>query len=297
MWRIVVEPVPAAAVMAIGAALERFGDSVSWFGDNAGPWQVEAIAAEAPPAADLDVAIAVASAAAGIAVPVITVMPVVERDWLAAAWQDHAAFRVGRFHLHGSHDPTPVPPGMIGLCVDAATAFGSGRHPSTAGCLLALGRLRRRPPGPVLDMGCGSGILAIAMAKLWRVPVVAVDNDGEAVRVTRTNAVLNGVHPLVRVVRTDGYTAPAVRRSAPYAVIAANILARPLRAMARELATALAPGGLAILSGFLAGDAAAVEAAHRTRGLRRRMTIDDDAWRTLVLAKADPRSGAARRCG
>lgn len=292
MWRIIVDDVPADALEVVAGALEPCGVSVSWFGEDAGPWQVSALSADAPSPAMVDVALAVACAAAGIAVPAYRMEPVAERDWLAAAWQDHAAFRVGRFHVHGSHDPSPPPFGTIGLCVDAATAFGSGRHPSTAGCLEALATLKRRPAGPALDMGCGSGILAIAMAKLWRLPVVAADVDPEAVRVTRANARLNGVGTLVRAVTADGYRKPVIRRGAPYAVITANILAKPLQAMARDLATVLAPGGIAILSGFLAQDERAVEARHRAGGLRRMQSIDHGGWRTLIMANPASQSDA-----
>ena len=157
------------------------------------------------------------------------------------------------------------------------------------GALAASGRRFARP----LDLGCGSGILAIAAAKLWRVPVLASDVDANAVAVTRRNARLNGVAPLVRGVVADGWRSPTLRSQAPFDLVLANILARPLKRMAGDLARHLAPGGLAVLAGFLASDGTDVLAAHRTHGLRLVRAIDDaTGWRTLVLRR--PKSPTAR---
>ncbi|MBT5897497.1 MAG: methyltransferase domain-containing protein, partial [Rhodospirillaceae bacterium] len=140
-----------------------------------------------------------------------------------------------------------------------------------------------------LDMGCGSGILALAMAKTWRVPVVASDIDPESARVTRLNARQNGVGPLVRAVCGRGYRSQAVARSGPYDLIVANILARPLIKMAGDLVRHLRParqgGGTAILSGLLARDARWVAAAHEAWGLRLNRTMVHDGWATLVLSR------------
>ena len=199
--------------------------------------------------------------------------------------EDFPAITIGRFFICGAHDPGAVAGGLIELRIDAATAFGSGRHASTAGCLAALGLLASRPISRPLDMGCGSGILALAMARLWRVPVMAADIDPEAVVVTRRNARRNRVGGLVRALSADSYRAPGIAARAPYDLIACNILARPLRRMAKDLARSLAPGGAAILSGFLEADANAVLAAHRLQGLRliRRITID--GWQTLIVGR------------
>jgi ribosomal protein L11 methyltransferase len=283
-WRVSLD-VPASAVDVFAAALQPHCATVSWFGENEGPWQIEGYAPEPPDRAALAVALALAAAACGAAPPLPRIDPLPQKDWAKANLEDFPAMTVGRFFVRGSHDPSAVPAGLIGLCIDAATAFGSGRHASTAGCLEAIGLLAPRPVFRVLDMGCGSGILAIAMARLWRVPVVAADIDPEAVAVTRRNARRNAVGGLVRALCADDYVVPGIAARAPYDLIACNILARPLRRMAKDLARSLAPGGAAILSGFLETDANAVLAAHRFQGLRlvRRITID--GWQTLIVGR------------
>ena len=172
--------------------------------------------------------------------------------------------------------------------LDAATAFGTGEHPSTRGCLMALddlsrGRRFRRP----IDVGTGTGVLAIAAAKLLHRRVLASDIDGSAVRVARHNLARNGVAHLVRVRRARGYRDRAIRKSR-YDLILSNILARPLALMARDLSRALKPGGRAVLSGLLRRQEPIVLAPHRGCGivLERRLVID--GWSTLVL-RAQPR--------
>jgi ribosomal protein L11 methyltransferase len=172
------------------------------------------------------------------------------------------------------------------LRLDAGLAFGSGEHASTRGCLMALERVAaRRRPRRVLDLGTGSGILAIAAAKRLRVPVLATDLEPWSVRVAADNARLNGVAPLVRAVLADGWRNRVVRARAPYDLVFANILARPLCAMAGDLAAHLAPGGTAILAGLLGAQARMVLAAHRRAGLRLAARLDVAAWTTLVLCR------------
>jgi ribosomal protein L11 methyltransferase len=195
----------------------------------------------------------------------------------------------GRYVAHRHHLKGVVGPGRIGLEVDAGLAFGTGAHESTYGCLMALDWLARRwRPGRVratLDMGCGSGILAVAMAKTWSAPVIACDIDAAAVRVSRATASRNGVGRLVRAVESDGYRSRAVRRPGAYDLVCANILARPLCRMARELKHHLARGGVTVLSGFLVRQDAGVLNAHRAQGLRlvRRIAVGD--WLTLVVRR------------
>jgi ribosomal protein L11 methyltransferase len=283
-WRVALE-VPAAAVDAFAAALQSHCAAISWFGEDQGPWQIEGYAPLPPDPAALAVALALAAAASDITPPQVKIEPLPPTNWAHANLDAFPPLTIGRFFVHGSHDSGVVPGGRIGLRVDAATAFGSGRHASTAGCLEALGLLAHRRISRPLDMGCGSGILAIAAARLWQSPVVAVDNDPEATIVTRRNAARNRVGRLVRALCADSYAAPGIAARAPYDLIVCNILARPLRRMARDLARCLAPGGVAVLSGFLAADAGAVLAAHRLQGLRliRRITIDD--WQTLIVGR------------
>jgi len=180
-----------------------------------------------------------------------------------------------------------MPAGATGLQIDAATAFGTGDHASTRGCLLALDRIaRRRRFRRVLDVGTGTGILAIAAAKTWRRRVFAVDIDGNAVAVARVNLRRNGVAKEVGLAWSRGYRSRAVARHSPADLVLANILAGPLALMARDLAGALAPGGFAVLSGILAEQANLVLAAHRAQRVYLRRRIAIDGWHTLVLGRS-----------
>jgi ribosomal protein L11 methyltransferase len=257
----------AARVGSLEAAMEPHAVAVSSFEVEGGrAWVVEGLCAGKAAAGRLGRALA------GLGEGGAALAPLPPRDWVAESQRGLAAFRAGRFWVHGAHETARPPRGAVPLQVDAGLAFGTGRHETTRGCLLALDRLaRQRAVRRPLDLGCGSGILAIAMAKLWDAPgdvsVLAVDNDPQAVAVARENAALNGVGERVRAVVGGGYGAAAIRAAAPFDLVAANILARPLIRLAPGLARALAPGGVAILSGLLDEQADAVMAAHRRRGL------------------------------
>jgi ribosomal protein L11 methyltransferase len=190
-----------------------------------------------------------------------------------------------RFLVRGTHIAAPAVPGRITLTLDAGMAFGTGEHNSTRGCLVALERVAHLRPRRILDLGTGSGILAIAAAKLLRVPVLATDIDARAARVAAANARLNGVAHLVRAGKADGWADTAITRGAPYDLVFANILARPLCAMAHELAVHLAPGGVAILAGLLTVQANWVLSAHRRAGLVLKHRIVDGAWTILILRR------------
>ncbi len=287
LWRLELR-VALRHASAFAEVLEDMADAVSWdTPDGTRQATLQAYAASEPDLAEVQSALAATARALNTAVPTADILWLPPHDWLAANRADFPPLDVGRFHVRGSHLDGRPPTGSIVIHLDAATAFGSGRHATTAGCLLALqGLARRRRPQRVLDMGCGSGILAIAMARLWpTAKVLAADVDAEAIRVTADNARRNGVATRIASVVSNGYQASAIHAGAPYDVIVANILANPLRAMAGDVTRALAPGGVAVLSGLLSRDAPAVLAAHRSRGLRlvSRIVIDD--WATLVLSK------------
>jgi ribosomal protein L11 methyltransferase len=195
-----------------------------------------------------------------------------------------------RFAVRGTHVSGAFVPGRITLTLDAGLAFGTGEHGSTRGCLVALEEVARRRPRRILDLGTGSGILAMAAARLLNRPVLATDIEPWAVRVARENAALNGVARLVTVRLADGWRDPFVRAGGRYDLVFGNILARPLCLMARDLALHLAPGGTAILAGLLASQARWVLAAHRTQGLRLERMLPQGAWTTVVVRKAS-RSG------
>jgi ribosomal protein L11 methyltransferase len=256
-------------------------------GDRGGGWTITALYGAKPDRGAIASGLALIAAAHGVPEPVMELAPLPPADWLADAYAGFPARRIDRYYVHGSHLPPPQG-GLVALHIDAATAFGSGEHATTEGCLRAIADLARRcdPIHRALDMGTGSGILAIAIAKTWRCAgVVAIDIDAESARVAHQNARLNQVAGQIRAVQGDGYRAPLAARGAPFDLIVSNILARPLSRMAPSLARRLAPGGVAILSGLLRRQAAGVVAAHRAVGLRLigRRTIGE--WQTLIMGR------------
>lgn len=282
--------VAADAGAAFAAAIEPWLDSVVWSADEDDPTSIVVGFAQArPDRAALTEAIGATARTLGHAAPAFVVEPVGARDWLA---ENRAAFppiREGRFFIHVADDDGPIPAGVVALRIPPAGAFGSGRHGSTQGCLAAFQTLHRLPPGPVLDMGCGSGILALAAAKVWHRPVLGADIDPRAVAETRANAQANGVGTLVEAVVARGYAHAKVKRHS-YALIFANILAEPLARMASDTARALVPGGIVVLSGLLLGQGPGVMARHRAAGLTLVRRIKREGWLTLVM-----RSGASTR--
>jgi len=285
-WTLEFETAADAAPVFLDA-LDGLAASVSSFeAGPGGPWRIAAWFTEKPDHGALAAAVALAAAAAGVREPDFVVRPVKARDWLSENRASFRPVRAGRFYVHPTFHEGRPPAGALAIALDAATAFGSGAHGTTRGCLFALDGLKRRiRPRRTLDMGCGSGILAIAMAKAWRRPVLAVDIDAEAVRVTRINARANGVARLVRAGVGAGFAAPLLRRDGRFDLIAANILAKPLQLMAPALARSLAPGGAAVLSGLLNHQEAAVIAACRARGLRLARRIRIDTWSTLIVRR------------
>lgn len=288
--------IPPSAVEAFETALEPHTDAFLCFeiedgGPHHGLWQVDAYAAAKPDLPAVHAALGLAAAVSGVATPDLTVEHEAPRNWLAENLQTFPPIRAGRYFVHGSHIQGRAPFGTIPLLVEAATAFGSGEHQSTFGCLLALDDLaRRRHPlrighGRALDMGCGSGILALAMARTWKVPVVATDIDEESVRVTRFNARRNGVANLIDAFPGDGFKSRRVGEGAPYDLVCANILARPLCAMAKDLARSLAPGGRVVLAGLLSRQEPMVLAAYRMQGLRLERRYRLSPWSTLLLRR------------
>ena len=205
-------------------------------------------------------------------------------NWVAENLASFPPIRWERYFIHGSHYDETLPGGLVPLKLDAGTAFGSGEHPTTGGCLLALDKLAkrhrfRRP----LDVGCGSGILSIAAAKTWGVPVLATDIDPESVSVTQSNAHINEVGDLVSSTVSDGYKNRRITRNGPYDLITSNILARPLARMAKNLGQHLAPGGFAVISGVVERDAQWMVTAHRLAGLHLVEHTILTGWSTLVF--------------
>ncbi len=214
----------------------------------------------------------------------ITVAPLPDQDWIRLSQQGLPPVRAGRFFVYGAHDAGTVPHGVIPMKIEAGLAFGTGHHETTALCLAVLSDLaRERAFRNVLDLGTGTGLLAIGAVKLWRRPVLASDIDPVAVEVTRDNARANGVGHLVRAVTADGLTSPVLSRGAPYDLLIANILAGPLTQLAPAIQKAMAPGAVLLLSGLLTNQEGLVTSFYRSLRFvgRRRM----GPWSALVLQK------------
>ncbi|MBI2741169.1 MAG: 50S ribosomal protein L11 methyltransferase [Rhodospirillales bacterium] len=211
-------------------------------------------------------------------------------DWVAENQRSFQPFAVGPFWVHPSHNGGGKPAGLLPLRIDAGMAFGTGTHATTRGCLEMLATLDARDTTNAVDVGCGSGILAIAMAKLWRRPAIGGDNDAEAVEVARENAVLNGVGDLCRFEHAIGLQHDALQALRPYDLIVANILAGPLMELSDSFSVAVRPGGRALLSGLLLEQADDVLAVYHRRGFGLERHIDLETggaqWRTLLLRKA-----------
>jgi ribosomal protein L11 methyltransferase len=279
--------VPAAHLEIFEAALGSVCRAVSFYHDeDHDRWDLQAVKERGADEDQLGAAMAMAEAASGFT-PVVTRTLVPVGGWLAKTNLAFPEQHIGRrFVVRGTHIDAPDDSGRITLRLDAGMAFGTGEHHSTRGCLLALEHVvRSRRPARILDVGTGSGILAIAAAKIMRRPVLATDIDARATRVAAFNARLNGVSGLIRTQNSDGWESLTIRRRRPFDLVFANILARPLCGMAKTLAANLADGGTAILSGLLTSQANWVLSAHRRSGLVLEARIKDGAWTTLILRR------------
>src|SRR5665213_47145 len=221
-----------------------------------------------------------------IGIATAAIAEVENRDWVRESLAGLAPVSAGRFFLHGSHDRSLRSPGGIAMEIDAGTAFGTGHHGTTKGCLLAFDTLLKRTrPARVFDLGTGTGVLALAAAKVLRRKVLATDIDAEAVRVTALNARHNGLRPLITAVTAAGLHAPAIHAHAPFDLIFANILAKPLERLATGISELLAPGGHVILSGLTRDQERWILACYRARGLVLAQALRLDNWVVLVMQR------------
>jgi len=214
----------------------------------------------------------------------VNVEVLADADWLAMALSGLPPVRAGRFFVYGAHDRGLAPPSTVNLRIEAGAAFGTGHHGTTVGCLMAYDRLlKARRFGKVLDVGCGTGVLAIAAARTGSKVAVGTDIDRVSVRIANENATLNKAN--ARFVHAWGLNDSKVRAKAPYDLVFANILAPPLVALSTDIRRALRPGGLAILSGLLRTQERRVLAAYTSRGFRLVRRLHRDAWATLVVQR------------
>ena len=210
-----------------------------------------------------------------------------EIDWVAKVRRDLSPVEAGRFLVYGSHDADKVPADKVGLLIEASMAFGTGHHGTTLGCLRAVDRLdsegfRGRK---VVDIGCGTAVLAMAAARIWADPVLASDIDAIAVEVAQVNIAANGLEDRVRCLEATGFAHPELQAAAPFDLVFANILMGPLIDLAPEMGRVTAGGGYAILSGLLVTQAEQVQAAYAQAGFSLHFREDIGDWATLTLKR------------
>ncbi len=251
--------------------------------------QIEAIYDHEPDPAAMTAKLAVLASVFDLPPLVFTIRPAPNLDWLKKVAEDFPPLKIARWTVHGALHRNKVPNRLYAMQIDATNAFGTGEHPTTRGCLLMLDKIVKSGfrPRRMADIGCGSGILAMGCVQGARSHAVAVDLDPDSVQIALGNVRANGLGAKIRVGLGRGYAASLVRRSAPYDLIMANIFARPLSQMAKDLKNNLRPGGVAILSGLLTVQANMVIAAHRGQGMALMEHKKLGEWSVLALIRPD----------
>lgn len=282
------------AAEALGEALEALDPTPTGVGvfeieDGRGLWEVGGYFTESPD----DIGLALLAAAHGAAA--FAVSRVEDRDWVAQVRRELHPVHAGRFTVYGAHDAHVVGPERIGLRIEAAMAFGTGHHATTHSCLTLFDRLLRvgDRPARVADVGCGTGVLAMAAARACRAECVATDIDPVAVDTARANTAVNGVAPLIRTAAAIGTRHDLYRRGA-FDLVFANILARPLRRLAPEIASILRPGGHAILAGILENQIIGVEGVFAGHGMTVVDRVRRDGWTSVMVRRSTPLSVRGR---
>jgi ribosomal protein L11 methyltransferase len=247
-----------------------------------GQWQIVVYFTVENEAAEADALRRLSRTVLGKEAAVFSMEKLPDIDWVARSLEGLPPVRAGRFLIHGGHDRDARRANDIAIEIEAGQAFGTGHHGTTTGCLVAIDQIARtRPIVHALDVGMGSGVLAIAIAKATKAHVLASDIDPLAVRVARENLRLNGVGGRVRAVVAGGLGKCIFRSSPPYDLVVANILAEPLVALAPQICRHLASDGILVLSGLLPGQRARVVAAYRGQGLPLERSFVLDGWLTL----------------
>ena len=287
IWQIDIALLAKSSVEPIEVALEDIAIGLSSFEIIGTPgWRVTAYTAGEPDRASLTARLSAAAAKADMTLPEFDVSPVTERDWVAEVERALAPIHVGSYCVYGSHVTEPPPDGAIAIQIDAGQAFGTGNHETTRGCLQSIEKVcADHAPSNPLDIGTGSGILAIALAKRLGNAVTASDNDPIAVDVAAENAKLNGVGELIDFHLAEGVDLPGLQEKAPYDLIVANIVANPLIALSADIAGALTVTGRIVLSGILLDQAEEVAASYADNGLRLIERTEMGDWATLTLSR------------
>ncbi|WP_296595057.1 50S ribosomal protein L11 methyltransferase [Phenylobacterium sp.] len=269
----------AAAALEAHPATESVTFSILEEDEDRDVWRIDAFPNEA------DEQEAVVEVLKGYAALRTVVEKLADADWLAMALSGLPPVRAGRFFVYGAHDKGLAPASTVNLRIEAGAAFGTGHHGTTVGCLQAFhDLLKAQRFERVLDVGCGTGVLAIAAARTGSRIAVGTDIDGPSVRIANENAALNQCD--ARFVHASGLNDQKVRAEGPYDLVFANILAPPLVALSHDIKLALKPGGIAILSGLLRTQERRVLAAYTSKGFRLVRRLHRDAWATLVLRRA-----------
>ena len=248
---------------------------------------VEAIYDHEPNQAEISAKLEILASALNISSPSFTIKPAPPLDWLKKVAEDFPPLKIARWTIHGAMHRDKVPNRLHALQIDATNAFGTGEHPTTRGCLLMLDKILKSGfrPRNMADIGCGSGILAMACIQSTRGRAVGVDLDPDSVQIALNNIRANGLSSNIQVRCNRGYVSPTLKHSAPYDLIMANIFAGPLSEMAKDLKNNLRPGGVAILSGLLTTQANMVIAAHRMQGLALTKHMRLGEWSVLALTR------------
>lgn len=274
------------AAYALSEAMENMDPDPTGVGvfemeDGSGLWEVGGYFTDAPD----DVELTLLAQAFGAKPFVVSELP--EIDWVAKVRRDLSPVEAGRFFVYGSHDADKLPEGRVGLLIEAAMAFGTGHHGTTLGCLRALDRLDNGGfrGKRVVDIGCGTAVLAMGAAKIWPDMVLASDIDAVAVDVARANVAANGLDGRVQCLEATGFDHPDLLAAAPFDLVFANILMGPLIELAPDMARAIHPGGHAILSGLLVEQADTVMGAYDAAGFDLMHREDIGDWATLTLTR------------
>lgn len=274
------------AAYALSEAMENMDPEPTGVGvfemeDGSNLWEVGGYFVEEPD----EIELMLMAQAFGAQPFIVSELP--EIDWVAKVRRDLSPVEAGRFFVYGSHDADKLPEGRVGLLIEASMAFGTGHHGTTLGCLKALDRLDKEGfrGSRVVDIGCGTAVLAMGAARIWPEPVLASDIDAVAVEVAEANIAANDLQGRVRCLEATGFDHPDLQAAAPYDLIFANILMGPLIALAPDMARLSRSGGHVILSGLLVEQAPQVLAAYEAEGFRPHHREDIGEWSTLTLQR------------